>query len=96
MGEEIRDPVPQFVISMQGEIFGEDTEENREIVRRIHACVNACEGIPTEELEAGIIRDMRSAIKNVIPLLPRNPADAQGPEAGSGEVENDIAENRAG
>ncbi len=74
---------PHFVVSTEGEILGEDTAENREIVRRIHACVNACEGISTEELEAGIIRDMCRTLADVVPLLQErnaridNPADAQ-------------------
>jgi len=61
--------IPQFIVSMEGEIYGEDTPENRELVRRIHACVAACEGISTEELENGIVKDMRRVIADVIPLL---------------------------
>lgn len=61
--------VPQFIVSTEGELFGEDTLENREIVRRIHACVNACEGLATEELESGIVEDMRRVIAEVAPLL---------------------------
>jgi len=60
---------PHFVVSVAGDIHGEDTEENREIVRRIHACVNACGGISTEELEKGIIQDMRRVIAQIAPLL---------------------------
>ncbi len=60
---------PHFVITAEGSVLGEDTAENREIVRRIHACVNACEGLSTEELENGIIQDMRRVISQVIPLL---------------------------
>ena len=60
---------PHFLISPDGSIHGEDTEENRELVRRIHACVNACEGISTDELESGIIQDLRNALADVIPLL---------------------------
>lgn len=60
---------PHFVLSSDGEIYGEDTPANRELVRRIHACVNACEGIATEELENGIIADMRRALDQVVPLL---------------------------
>jgi len=63
---------PHFVVSTDGELHGEDTAENREIARRIRACVNACEGISTEELEQGIIQDMRSALANVMPLLQAN------------------------
>ncbi len=53
---------PHFVISSEGEILGEDSPENQEIVRRVVACVNACDGITTEELESGIIADMRKVI----------------------------------
>lgn len=60
---------PHFLLSPEGDIFGEDTLENREHVRRIHACVEACEGISTEELEGGIIQDMRRALDQVVPLL---------------------------
>lgn len=62
---------PHFILTMEGELRGEDTEENRDIVRRIHACVNACEGITTEELEKGIIEDMRRVLNDVVPLLQR-------------------------
>lgn len=60
---------PHFVISSEGEVLGEDTPENQELVRRIVACVNACDGITTEELEGGIIADMRNAIAHAAPLL---------------------------
>lgn len=63
--------IPQFVVTVEGDVLGEDTAENREVVRRIHACVNACEGISTEELERGIVQDMRRVIAGVIPLLER-------------------------
>jgi len=59
----------QFVVTMEGDIHGEDTPENREIVRRIHACWNACEGISTEELENNVIADMRRVIANMVPVL---------------------------
>lgn len=60
---------PHFVLTHEGSLHGEDTAKNREIVRRIHACVNACDGISTEELERGIIRDMRRVLAQVVPLL---------------------------
>ncbi len=60
---------PEFIVSMEGDVHGEDTAENREIVRRIHACVNACEGIATEELEKGIIQDMQRVLASVVPLF---------------------------
>lgn len=61
--------VPHFVLTLDGSLHGEDTPENREIVRRIHACVDACEGISTQELESGIITDMRKVIARVLPIL---------------------------
>lgn len=60
---------PHFVLSVDGSIYGEDTEENREWVRRIHACVNACEGISTEELENGVIGEMQQVLQQVAPIL---------------------------
>jgi hypothetical protein len=60
---------PHFVISTDGNIQGEDTPENRDIARRIHACVNACDGISTEELESGVVREMRNMIAELVPVL---------------------------
>lgn len=68
---------PHFVLTQEGEVLGEDTAENRELVRRIHACVNACEGLSTEELEAGIVQDMSRVIGQVIPLLEEREQMAQ-------------------
>jgi hypothetical protein len=62
---------PHFLLTTEGELHGKDTVENREIVRRIHACVNACEGISIEELEKGIIADMRRVLAQVVPVLER-------------------------
>ena len=60
---------PHFVLTLDGSLHGEDSPENREIVRRIHACVAACEGISTQELEAGIIMQMRQVIASVVAVL---------------------------
>jgi hypothetical protein len=60
---------PHFLLTMNGDLEADDTSENREIVRRIHACVSACEGLTTQELENGIVRDMRRVIGQVVPLL---------------------------
>jgi hypothetical protein len=60
---------PHFLLAADGSIHGEDTPENRELVRRIEACLKACEGIATEELEAGIIRDMCRVLADVVPIL---------------------------
>jgi len=59
----------RFVLSTDGELYGKDTPENRDLVRRIHACVTACEGISTEELEQGVVADMRRALTDVLPIL---------------------------
>jgi hypothetical protein len=64
---------PMFILSCDGEILGVDTPGNRDLVRRIHACVAACEGLTTEELERGIVADMRNAIEQVVPLLVNRP-----------------------
>lgn len=60
---------PHFFVSADGEIYGENTPENQAIVRRIQACVLACDGISTEELEDGIIADLRKALDLAAPLL---------------------------
>ena len=62
-------PLPHFILTHEGDLLGQDTLETREIVRRIHACVTACEGISTEELEQGIVADMRRVIAEVAPVL---------------------------
>jgi len=79
---------PHFVVTADGSIHGEDTEQNRELVRRIHACVNACEGISTEELENGIIQDMRDALAQVVPLLQSRYESPPAPQAGRTIVVN--------
>ena len=60
----------RVIVTADGELYGEDTPETRELARRVQACINACEGIPTEELEKGVIKDMRRFIELVSPLLP--------------------------
>lgn len=65
---------PMFVLSVEGELMGVDTPANRELVRRIEACVRACEGISTEELEHGIIADMRRVLAEVVPVLQQRVA----------------------
>jgi hypothetical protein len=48
--------------------FAGGLEEAAEIInanaKRIVACVNACKGIPTEELEKGIIEEMERVLGN--------------------------------
>jgi hypothetical protein len=82
--------IPRFVLTTEGELHGVNTPENREIVRRIHACVAACEGISTAELEQGIIREIRQVLTNVIPILEqlRAPAKQDEPQP---KIENAAA-----
>jgi hypothetical protein len=60
---------PHFVLSHEGELHGQDTPENRQLVRRIQACEQACEGISTDELERGIVADTRRVIVQVLPIV---------------------------
>lgn len=39
------------------------------LLRRIQACVNACEGISTQELEEGVVQDMQRVIRDVAPII---------------------------
>jgi hypothetical protein len=64
-------PPATLVVTSEGELHGEDTPENRELSRRVRACVNACAGIPTEELENGIVADMCRVLNEVVPVLQR-------------------------
>ncbi len=57
------------IVTPAGEILGADSVESRELARRVKACINACEGISTEELEQGIVHDMCRVLGQVAPLL---------------------------
>lgn len=72
--------VGQVVVTPAGEILGSDTEESRELARRVKACINACDGISTAELEQGIIADMCRVLGQVVPLL-----EAQSRQRNAGE-----------
>lgn len=76
MSDSARLKTPYFVITTEGTLHGEDTPENREIVRRIHACVDACEGISTKELESGVVNDMRRVLAEVVPVLQQRAKSA--------------------
>jgi hypothetical protein len=67
---------PLLVLTNEGELYGADTPENRQLSRRLKACFLACEGISTEELEQGIVADMRRVISEVEPVLRARIADA--------------------
>ena len=63
----------------------EIVSENAEHARRVRACLHACQGIETKELERGIIAEMRRALDTVLPLLQmaRDQEQAKlGPSAG--------------
>jgi len=51
------------------------TSERLEELRRIAACVHACEGIPTEALEAGVIRDLINAATRYLQITTRDTDD---------------------
>lgn len=56
-----RDPqMPDYAHGSVADISGEEN------ARRIVACVNACAGIPTEALEAGVIGDAYAALSDVL------------------------------
>ena len=59
----------ELIITAHGEIHGESTPASIELARRVKACLNACDGISTEELEAGIVHDMARVLRQVAPLL---------------------------
>jgi len=59
---------PQITVTADGEIFAADTPANRDLARRVQACINACAGFTTEDLERGIVDDMRRVIEQLAPL----------------------------
>jgi len=74
----VDESIPHFVVTAEGDLLGVDSPENIALARRIRACVNACEGISTEELEAGIVGDMWQVIADVVPVLQRQVRDKVG------------------
>lgn len=62
-------PRDRVIVTADGDVLAEDTPVNRDLSRRLLACVNACAGISTEDLESGVVADMRRVIENVAPLL---------------------------
>ena len=59
----------KFIVTEDGIVPEIDDDEGQAIARRIQACVAACEGISTEELEAGIIHDLCRVLGQVVPEL---------------------------
>jgi len=70
-------PAPLFVLSVEGDLHGLDTPGNRELIRRIEACVRACDGISTEELEQGVVGQMRQLLQDIVPVLQSRQATLQ-------------------
>jgi len=62
-------PTGQLVITADGDVYGPDSPENRDLARRIRACINACNGLTTEDLENGLIQDLCRTVMQVGPLL---------------------------
>ncbi len=58
-----------IILGADGMLQAADTPENRTILRRLEACLNACDGLSTDELEGGIVQDMRRVIADVVPVL---------------------------
>ena len=69
VGSDDATATPMFLVTAEGEMLGEDSPANREIVRRIRACVNACEGLTTADLENGIVSQMVRLVSDLTPLL---------------------------
>lgn len=62
----IEGPTPGFGIgSVYASSFGADTAEMEANARRIVSAVNACAGIPTEALEAGVVGDLLIEAKKI-------------------------------
>jgi len=51
------------------------TPERLAELRRIVACVNACEGIPTEALESGVVRELIEAATRYLAATMRESDD---------------------
>ena len=51
------------------------TSDRPEELYRIAACVHACEGIPTEALETGVIRDLINAATRYLQITTRDTDD---------------------
>lgn len=62
-------PSGQLIITAAGDLLGPDTPENQDLARRIRACINACNGLSTEDLENGLIQDLCRTVMQVAPLL---------------------------
>ena len=54
-----------------GEMLGGIDANPEANARRLVACVNACEGIPTEALEGGVIGELMDALQSMIDPIER-------------------------
>jgi len=59
--------VPTMKKLAYGSIQSETAEAN---ARRIVACVNACEGIPTADLESGAVQRLVEALEALVSVIP--------------------------
>ncbi len=58
-----------LLLTDEGELHGAPTAENQLLARRIQAALVACEGLSTEDLEAGVVKQMCQMMSHVLPLL---------------------------
>jgi glutamate racemase len=73
LGPHVSFPIPAHAVPLASQNdFDEELLAqffDLEKLRRLQACVTACEGISTAELEDGLIQRMRQALIQVVPLL---------------------------
>ncbi len=59
--------------------------EDAQMLRRIQACVDACEGISTQELEEGVVQDMQRVLREVAPIIAEWSREQQNPAPAASE-----------
>lgn len=74
-GQFFRDNKGAIIGSMYGNDSDRLTEPYMSTSKRITASYNACAGIPTEALEAGVVQDLVEALKSFagLPYFTDNP-----------------------
>jgi hypothetical protein len=65
---------PHFSVKPQPSLHQQFSEmptpaQDAQMLRRIQACVDACDGISTEELEEGVVKDMQRVLREVAPII---------------------------
>lgn len=70
--------------------------EDEANARRIVACVNACEGIPTEALESGAVRELLEALADVLRIAKAASIGVTGNGPRIARAEAAIAQARRG